>query len=183
MSGNLTELLELFGIVTVMNVHVYTLKESEYGTKKLSPENFENTGICLDTLKISNIKQSSPKKTFSVGMLNMPLIQIGKNITIEIQDALCHRDVLEYFCGVELTKNFDASVAGTVTGFVIGNNFSSPICLEGSTCIVDLNGNKQDLWITIPCFLHKSVLNLMKLMGLHMIPSDEVNLTPKLLKR
>lgn len=30
---------------------------------------------------------------------------------------------------------------------------------------------------------NKSVLNLMKLMGLHMIPSDEVNLTPKLLKR
>lgn len=30
---------------------------------------------------------------------------------------------------------------------------------------------------------NKSVLNLMKLMDLHMIPSDEVNLTPKLLKR
>lgn len=162
MSATITELLELFGVVTVMDIHIYKLSNEKnettqkftyrYGTQPISKEAFQDTGLCLDTLKISNIKQSAAKKQFPAGLFNVIQIQTGKKVEIEIQDALGRRDTLNYFFGLD--NNADK------TSYAIGSNFGSLLCLEGKTWIVDMNGNKQMLWITIPCFLPKGALNL-----------------------
>lgn len=150
----ITNLLELFGVVTVMDVHVYKIKTPtySYGTKILNKDCFEDTGICLDTLKISNIKQSAAQKQFSIGLFNIPLVKIGKKIEIEIQDVLGRISTLEHFFGCKIDNN-----AQTIS---VNKDFANLLLLEGKTWIVDLQGNKQELWITIPCFLPKSALNI-----------------------
>ena len=156
MNTTINQVLELFGVVTVMDVHVYKLNSEKlnnqfkhtYGTKTLSTNDFTDTNLCIDTLKISNIKQSAPKKTFPIGIFNVPGIQAGKNVSIEIQDVLGRKKVLKYFFGMNMDD-----AAGI---YSINANFGSLLCLEGYTWVVDLNGNKQMLWITIPCFSPKS---------------------------
>jgi hypothetical protein len=145
--------LEQFGVVTVMDVHVYRLKtDRTYGTHKIDKDDFESLSIMLDTLKISSIKQSAPKKTFSVGLFNIPQIRTGKTVEVEIQDALGRKQTLNYFFGLNTHSNTNT--------FAIGTRFSDPICLEGYTFIVDEQGNKQQIWITIPCFVPKGTFNV-----------------------
>lgn len=154
--STITELLELFGVVTVMDVHVYKIKDDyKYGIQTLNKNVFQDTELCLDTLKISNIKQNTPKKQFNIGLFNIPLVKTGKTISIEMQDALGHKKVLEYFFG---GKFYNTLNQGEMYSF--DTSFGSLLCLEGKTWIVDLNGNKQVLWITIPCFMPKGALNL-----------------------
>ena len=153
MSTTIKELLQLFGAVTVMDIHVYKIKEgSKYGTNTLNKNFFVNTGLCLDTLKITNIKQNAAKKQFPVGLFNIPLIRTGKTFSIDIQDALGRIETLQHFCGGKIDSSEQI--------FSFSNDFAAPLCLEGTTWVVDLNGNKKQLWITIPCFFPKSVFNL-----------------------
>lgn len=150
MNTSLENLLQLFGVVTVMDVHVYKLAGATYGTNTLDFSKFQDTGLCLDTLKISNIKQSEAQKKFTIGKFNIPLPRVGKKINIDMQDALGKKGTLEYFFHMPIIDN----------EITIDNQFADLICLEGKTWFVNLSGEKQDVFITIPCFLPKGALNI-----------------------
>lgn len=162
MSNNLLQtfetILERFGAVTVMDICVYRLKE-EYKYSYNSPLNachFVYTGICLDTLKISSIKQESPKKVFNIGINNMPLIQTGKSFVINIEDALGRSQTLKNFLSAQklnITNNIDIL-------YFNQNIKTMPLLLEGRTTILLDNNTKKDIYILIPCFIPDSVFNL-----------------------
>ena len=86
MSVNLQTALQNFNFATVMNIAVMKLSgESQYGN--VVGSNIENTGCFLNTLTVSSITESGPKKEFKIGLNNFPAIRCGKTVTIEIQDA------------------------------------------------------------------------------------------------
>lgn len=151
-------ILERFGAVTVMDICVYKLKE-EYKYSHDIPLNaghFVYTGICLDTLKISSIKQESPKKVFNIGINNMPLIQTGKSFVINIEDALGRSQALKNFLSAQklnITNNIDIL-------YFNQNIKTMPLLLEGRTTILLDNNTKKDIYILIPCFIPDSVFNL-----------------------
>lgn len=144
--------LEAFGVVTVMDIHVYSLNEN----KKYNPhtgvtrDDFTYAGICLDTLKITNVKQSGPKKSFPAGLYNMPAIRWGKTVQMDIEDAIGRKQTLINFLGLEENaKNLS-----------MGNKFSKAFALQGHTRLLGLNNRLVDVYITIPCFLPNNEVDL-----------------------
>ena len=162
MSNNLLQTfettLERFGAVTVMDICVYRLKD-EYKYSHNIPLNaghFVYTGICLDTLKISSIKQTSPHKVFNIGINNMPLVQSGKSFVINIEDALGRSQVLQNFLSaqkLDITDDIDIL-------YFNQNIKTTPLLLEGKATILLNNNTKKDIYILIPCFIPDGIFNL-----------------------
>ena len=152
--------METFGLVTVMNVHVYKLPSSSvynYNTV-LDNASFNNIAIgedkylYLDTLKISNISDSAPKKVFKAGLLNMPIIRHGKTTTLTINDALGRLSTLQHFFGLERSEN-TSTIYST-------ESFVGPLTIEGEMKIVNLNGDVETLYLFVPCLLPSGQLTL-----------------------
>ena len=138
-----------------MDINVYELAPgAQYSpTNALLPSNFIHSGIYLNTLKVSNIKQEAATKVFNIGINAMPFIKWGKNVKIEIQDALGKESVLRKFL------NF---VPDANNNLYIDHNFMvKPLFLEGRAPIINpYNGMVQDMYIQIPCFIPESTSNL-----------------------
>ena len=149
-----TDLMDGFGIVTVMNAKVYKLVEGKSYTNVTAA--FDNTSwteqpYVLDTLKIANITQEGPTKTITGGQYANPLIKYGKTATMEMQDALGRGDVLVDFFGCEKT-------AGRIS---VTDKFPGPFAIEGeSFFIYQGTGEKVPVYIFIPQFLPDAILNL-----------------------
>lgn len=159
------QLMKGFGVVTVMNACIYKLKKgfsyvgrgscahSEANGGALIPDNFECTGLYLDTLKIANLTQEGPTKTITGGQYANPLLKYGKTMTMEMQDALGRAAVLEEFFGCEYDEtNGVLSVKDT---------FPGAFAIEGDTFFIDQKtGKKVDVKIFIPQFLPDAILTL-----------------------
>lgn len=147
--------LQFFSTVTVMNVHVYKLKEGRAYNTNIDENDFEYTGLCLDTLKVSNIKNSKIQKSFSLGLYNIPLIQNGRDVNLEITDSLGRFRTLQYF------YNFKHVVNEWDEEFLyLDNTFAAPLMLKGVTPIININGDKKYIQITFPCFIPSGDFNL-----------------------
>ena len=91
-----------FGIVTVFNARLYSLKEGQkyVATTDLDVDHFDTTNTeVLDTLKIANLTMEGPTKTITGGQYANPIIKYGKTMTLEMQDALGRSEAIEALCG------------------------------------------------------------------------------------
>lgn len=157
------QMMNAFGVVTVMNACVYKLKEGRsyvgrgsciHGTTNagaLKPSDFECTGLYLDTLKIANLTQEGPTKTITGGQYANPLLKYGKTMTIEMQDALGRAPVLVEFFGCDYED-------GVLS---VTDKFPGAFAIEGDTFFIDQKtGDKVDVHILIPQLLPDAILNL-----------------------
>ena len=158
--------MEIFGVATVMNICVFKLKDGEiykhnealsfdsfwHACEAKKEEGAESKLLFLDTLKISNLSESGPQKTFKAGKINIPIIRHGKQTTLNINDALGRLQTLVHFFGLKPIEGF-AACYGT-------EEFVEPLALEGEMKIVNLKGETETLYLFIPCFLPDGKLTL-----------------------
>lgn len=107
------QLMNGFGVVTVMNACIYELApDKRYAGRSacqhnsaqggaLLPSDWLCTGEYLDTLKIANLNQEGPTKTVTGGQYANPLIKYGKTCTAEMQDALGRASTMVRFFGAD----------------------------------------------------------------------------------
>ena len=145
-----------FGIVTVMNARIYELTgDAKYFGRQdaLTPTDFKDTGLYLDTLKIANMTQEGPTKTVTGGQYANPLIKYGKTMTMEMQDALGRAEVLERFFGCTYDKD-----NGILS---VTDQFAGAFAIEGDSFFIDQkSGEKVPVYIFIPQFQPDSILSL-----------------------
>jgi hypothetical protein len=159
------DLMNGFGVVTVMNACIYKLKEgktyvgrsacqhSDSESGALKPSDFYCTGLYLDTLKIANFTQEGPTKTITGGQYANPLIKYGKTMTCEMQDALGRAATMVEFFGCEYD---DENGRLSVT-----DKFPGAFALEGDTFFINQKtGEKENVHILIPQFLPDAILTL-----------------------
>ena len=157
------QMMNAFGVVTVMNACVYKLKNNisyvgrgscahgETNSGALKPDDFVCTGLYLDTLKIANLTQEGPTKTITGGQYANPLLKYGKTMTIEMQDALGRAPVLVEFFGCDYED-------GVLS---VTDKFPGAFAIEGDTFFIDQKtGEKVDVHILIPQLLPDAILNL-----------------------
>jgi hypothetical protein len=156
------QLMQGFGVVTVMNAHIY-VKEGTYTSgcaadghttlTAFGPDSWEDSGLTLDTLKIANITQEGPTKTITGGQYANPLIKYGKTATMEMQDALGRAETLVRFFGCD----FNAE-QGRLS---VTDKFPGPFAIEGCTFFIDQKtGDKKWVYIFIPQFTPDAILTL-----------------------
>ena len=119
--ANFQNMIQRFGVVTVMNARIYEPLPLTGGTQAepsydglLAPQIIGKfcTGVDtngnlvfkaplarLDTLKVANANQEGPSKTVTGGQYSNPLIKYGKTMTLEMQDALGNARALDALCG------------------------------------------------------------------------------------
>ena len=146
------DLMNGFGIVTVMNVKLFKLKPTITYTNNafIKAADYENAAAdvgYLDTLKIANLNIEGPNKTVTGGQYNNPLIKWGKTGTIEMQDALGSATIFEWFYGAEVVKN-----GADITNIGIGGKFAGPFAIQGETFYID-----QQTGDEVPVYIYSSV--------------------------
>ncbi len=168
-SANFQQMIQRFGVVTVMNAKVYEPFENEE-IKDLQADAIiakydSKTELCkLDTLKIANVTEEGPTKTVTGGQYNNPLIKFGKTARLEMQDALGNAAALDALCGS--VAEVDALVNGkidysTVFALHFGSDFSGPKCIIGESFFIDQKSGQQvPVKIIFYQFLPDSLFNL-----------------------
>ena len=162
------QMIQRFGVVTVMNVRVYEWSdvESWFNSEDLSTpyETYQGinelTPLCtLDTLKISNISVEGPSKTLSGGRYANPIIKFGKTARLEMQDALGHIDAIDALCGGIAERT--GSQNGNYIGLHVGEDFNTPKIIIGDTFFIDQATQQQvPVVIIFYKFLPDSLFNL-----------------------
>lgn len=163
------QMMQRFGVVTVMNVRVYEWSDVEDWFNSEDPStpydiyqdiNELVTPLCtLDTLKISNISMEGPSKTISGGRYANPIMKFGKTARLEMQDALGHIDAIDALCGGIAERTDTAS--GNYIGLHIGEDFNTPKLIIGDTFFIDQATQQQvPVVIIFYKFLPDSLFNL-----------------------
>lgn len=163
------QMMQRFGVVTVMNVRVYEWFDFNHiGSNQdpITPYNLyqgitnELTPLCtLDTLKISNISIEGPSKTLSGGQYANPIIKFGKTARLEMQDALGHIDAIDALCGGIAERT--GSQNGNYIGLHVGEDFNTPKIIIGDTFFIDQATQQQvPVAIIFYKFLPDSLFNL-----------------------
>lgn len=163
------QMMQRFGVVTVMNVRVYEWSDAEdwFNSEDLSTpyEIYQDinelvTPLCtLDTLKISNISMEGPSKTISGGRYANPIMKFGKTARLEMQDALGHIDAIDALCGGIAERTGTAN--GNYIGLHIGEDFNTPKLIIGDTFFIDQATQQQvPVVIIFYKFLPDSLFNL-----------------------
>ncbi len=161
-STSFDELMNGFGVVTVMNAKVYDFPENYPTTTGLSIEDFEGKLTApiatLDSLKIANVPIEGPTKTITGGQYGNPLIKFGKSARLEIQDALGNAKILEAFGGVLNTYNSKWSGIEQVH---ITEDFAKPITIIGDSFFISREtGQQVPVKIIFYQLLPDSIFNL-----------------------
>lgn len=159
------DLMDGFGVVTVMNACLYKLKAGKQYVGRsacahageaggaLTPDDFVCSGLYLDTLKIANFTQEGPTKTITGGQYVNPLIKYGKTMTCEMQDALGRAATMVEFFGCDYDE--------TEGRLSVTDKFPGAFALEGETFFIDQStGEKVPVYILIPQFLPDAILTL-----------------------
>lgn len=184
--ADFTQMIQKFGVVTVMNAWVYNTADfinagksfdtyyatadHTYGNAADIAEWFLNNAepICfLDTLKTANVTVEGPSKTITGGQYTNPLIKFGKTATLEIQDALGNAKAVEALCGglVESELNpAQEAYDGTknpIGAFHYGGDFEGEKTIIGESFFIDQKTGKQvPVTIIFYKFLPNSTFNL-----------------------
>lgn len=159
------DLMNGFGVVTVMNACIYKLKPGKRYVGRaacqhvssaggaLNPGDFYCTGLYLDTLKIANFTEEGPTKTVTGGQYANPLIKYGKTMTLEMQDALGRAATMVEFFGCKYDE--------TKGRLSITDKFPGAFAIEGDTFFIDQkSGEKVKVHILIPQFTPDAILTL-----------------------
>lgn len=169
-SANFQQMIQRFGVVTVMNAKVYEPFENEE-IKNLQADEIilkyksEGTKLCeLDTLKVANVPEEGPTKTVTGGQYNNPLIKFGKTARLEMQDALGNAAALDSLCGaVAETEAKNGAIVDYATTYAVhfGSDFSGPKCIIGDSFFIDQKSGQQvPVEIIFYQFLPDSLFNL-----------------------
>lgn len=165
--GGFNQMIQRFGVVTVMNVRVYKWSDVEewFDSDLSTPyQNYQDindlTPLCtLDTLKISNISVEGPSKTISGGRYANPIIKFGKTARLEMQDALGHIDAIDALGGGIAERT--GSSNGNYIGLHVGEDFNTPKLIVGDTFFIDQATQQQvPVVIIFYKFLPDSLFNL-----------------------
>ncbi len=188
-SAMFDQMIRRFGVVTVMNAHVYdfnkmgiTLESNkaddilkQYVTVSASGaytwvETDAKGYICtLDTLKVANVTQEGPTKTITGGQYSNPLIKFGKSARLEMQDALGSAPALEALCGGLVEGTSLSGLVGPHTepgtddigALHVGEDFAGPKTIIGETFFIDQKSGQQvKALIIFYQFLPDSIFNL-----------------------
>jgi hypothetical protein len=170
-SGSFEEMVQHFGVVTVMNAKVY--ETSDLSTMKLDGTmsagailavlNAATPLATLDTLKIANATQEGPTKTITGGQYANPLIKFGKSMRLEMQDALGRADALDALCGTvsEMQAASGALEYTKVHAIHVTEDFNSVKTIVGDTFFISqTNGQQIPVKIIFYQFLPDSIFNL-----------------------
>lgn len=162
-TGDFSQMLARFGVVTVMNVKVYDIDPSisfdQTADKIVAAYSTVEPRATLDTLKISNFTEDGPTKTVNGGQYSNPLIKFGKTARLEMQDALGNSESLEVF-GAGLNEYSETGLT-TRIAFHATDSFAAPKLLIGDSFFIDQStGNQIPVQIVIYQFLPDSLLNL-----------------------
>lgn len=162
-------MIQRFGVVTVMNAKVYEpLKVEDMKGKQadtILTELNKKTALCtLDTLKIANATQEGPTKTISGGQYSNPLIKFGKSMRLEIQDALGNAAALDALCGT-VSEGQSSTSTGLnykqVYAMHVTEDFNGAVTIVGDTFFIDqTNGQQVPVKIIFYQFLPDSLFNL-----------------------
>ena len=167
------DMIQDFGVVTVMNVDVYSISDIEAAANekwdklcvKLTPYEIskgfqpENAICHLDTLKIANITVEGPSKTISGGRYANPLIKFGKAARLEIQDALGNIKAIDALCGGIAERTVNAN--GDYIGLHVGEDFNKEVVIIGDTFFINKETQQQiPVKIIFYKFLPDSIFNL-----------------------
>ena len=178
------DMIEQFGVVTVMNARVYTkplYKISSATTDAIidatSLETYKAHDIVkalladpnyfkIDTLKIANINMEGPTKTVTGGQYTNPLIKFGKTATVEMQDALGRAEALEALGGA-LIEDFSSDLGtnglsdGNYKVVHIGQDFAGAKTILGESFFIDrVTGAQVKVYIVLYQLLPDSIFNL-----------------------
>ena len=157
------EMLNKFGVVTVMDAKVYNyIGQSEPKKVDQYIAQYSSGELCtLDTLKIANINIEGPDKTITGGRFNDVLVKFGKKGRIEMQDALGNAKALEVFGGAVLetfTTPYDGSNKNVLH---LTENFTGPKTIIGDSFFIDQKTGTQ---VPVKIILYKvmpdSIFNL-----------------------
>lgn len=175
-AGAFQEMIQRYGVVTVMNARVYDTAT----TLGKDPENVEtivkkvlsySNGVIsevkdkeplcrLDTLKIANATQEGPSKTVTGGQYSNPLIKFGKTMRLEMQDALGSAAALDALCGT-VSETGAADDYAKVGAIHVTEDFSGPKTIIGDTFFINQkNGQQVKALIVFYQFLPDSLFNL-----------------------
>jgi len=176
-TDSFSEMIQRFGVVTVMNAKVY--EAQDVSTIKCPSGEFGNAGsiiysyehdssleLCeLDTLKIANVTQEGPTKTITGGQYSNPLIKFGKSARLEMQDALGNAVAIDALCGGIMESTQDdgqgTSRKTSVEALHVGEDFSGPKCIIGDTFFIhQKTGAQVKAKIIFYQFLPDSLFNL-----------------------
>lgn len=167
------DMIQDFGVVTVMNVDVYSISDIEEMAQRKWDEICAHTtpydickglapefSIChLDTLKIANITVEGPSKTISGGRYANPLIKFGKTARLEMQDALGNIKAIDALCGSIAERTVNAN--GDYIGLHVGEDFNKEVAIVGDTFFIKKETQQQiPVKIVFYKFLPDSIFNL-----------------------
>lgn len=163
-TGTFNEMMEGFGVVTVMNAQVFAFNPAIMNGRKTPYETIaalaSETPLCeLDTLKISNVTVEGPSKTISGGQYANPLIKFGKTARLEMQDALGHIDAIDNLCGGIAERTGTAT--GNYIGLHVGEDFNKAVTIVGDTFFISKKTQQQvPVKIIFYQFMPDSIFNL-----------------------
>lgn len=140
------EMMNEFGIVTVMNARVYDIDENCKFEEKTAEEirdhykKSEGEIAFIDSLKIANVTVEGPSKTVTGGRYSNPLIKFGKSARLEMQDALGRANVIEAFGG---SVNEYSEKDGDITAMHVTEDFASEKLIIGESFFISKKSGQQ----------------------------------------
>lgn len=144
------QMMNAFGVVTVMNAHVYELDEAcDFKNKTATQirDHYKSLGVdstkhlaFIDTLKVANITVEGPNKTVTGGQYSNPLIKFGKSARLEMQDALGRADAIEAFGGA---INEFAAAGGAQIAMHVTEDFAPTRLIIGESFFIDRKTGRQ----------------------------------------
>jgi hypothetical protein len=144
------QMMNAFGVVTVMNAHVYELDDAcdfKENTASQIRDHYKGLGedhakhlAFIDTLKVANITVEGPNKTVTGGQYSNPLIKFGKSARLEMQDALGRADAIEAFGGA---INEYVAEGGLMTGMHVTEDFAPTRLIIGESFFIDRKTGRQ----------------------------------------
>lgn len=144
-----SDMMNEFGVVTVMNADIYEL-DGNYNFEDHTAveirdhyKGLKNGTLHLatiDTLKVANITVEGPNKTVSGGQYSNPLIKFGKSARLEMQDALGRADAIEAFGGA--VNEFDGQ-GGSRIAMHITEDFAPTRLIIGESFFISRKTGQQ----------------------------------------
>ena len=145
------QMMKAFGVVTVMNAHVYELDDAckfQEKTAEQIRDHYKNLGedspkhlAFIDTLKVANISVDGPNKTVTGGQYSNPLIKFGKSARLEMQDALGRADAIEAFGGA--INEYKEDSFTNVVAMHVTEDFAPTRLIIGESFFIDRKTGRQ----------------------------------------
>ena len=162
-----SDMMNEFGVVTVMNADIYELDGNySFETHTAAEIRDHYKGLkdsvlhlaTIDTLKVANITVEGPNKTVSGGQYSNPLIKFGKSARLEMQDALGRADAIEAFGGA--VNEFDGQGGSRIAMHITEDFAPTRLIIGESFFISRKTGHQVKVDIMFYQVLPDSIFNL-----------------------